>query len=152
MGRRLFTTLVWHISFQGLWVIFSHFMHRKVSVPLTCCFFSPLVLLPTPWKIRLSSLEYDVFQTFLYFWWRHSWLYSSDYPVPLSKTGIFVCSSGFGVHHKLRSFVRYFLCAASTGWTLKVCWVGRYLVLWATGCCIIVVGSNWFCPGWERRR
>ena len=92
-----------------------------------------------------------MFQIFLYFWWQRSWLYSSDYLVLLSKTVIAVCSSGFGVHQKLRVFAGYLLCASSTGWTLKVCWVVHCLVQWAPGCSIIVAGFNWFGSDWERR-
>ena len=127
-------------------------MTRKVPVPLTRCLFAPLVSIPTPWQSLPSSLEYDVFQTSLYFGWRQSWIYCSDYPVSLSKTGIIVCSSGLGVHHKLRSFAGYFLCAASTSWTFKAFWVVQYLVQWSTGCSVTVTGSNWFGSDWELRR
>ena len=126
--------------------IFSNFMTWKVSVPLTCCFFAPLVPLTTPWQSLPSLFEYDVLPTSLYFGWRQSWIYFSDSPVSFSKTGIDVCSSGLGVHHKLISLVEYFLCASITGLYLKTCWVVRYLVQWATGCSITVAGSNFLDP------
>ena len=58
----------------------------------------------------------------------------------------------FGVHHKSIIFAGYFLCAASTGWTLTVCWLVRYLVRWDTGCSVVVASSNSFLPDWDCRR
>ena len=154
VGLTSYTTLVWYISFWRSWGIFSNFMNQKVSVPLTGCFFSPLLPIPTPWQSLPSSLEYYVFQTFLYFGWRQSWLYSIDSPVFLSKTGIDICSSGLGMQHNLRGFAGYLLCATSTGWNLKACWVVRYLLQWATGFYVTVAsshcfGSYWECRSWE---
>ena len=48
-------------------------------------------------------------------------------------------------------FAGYFLCAASTGWDIKACWVVQYIVIWATGCYVTVVGSNCFGSNWELR-
>ena len=127
-------------------------MTLKVSVPLTHFFCGPLVPLPTPWQSLLSSLEYDVLHTYLYFGWRRSYKYSRDSPVLLSNTSIYVCSSDLGVYHKLMSSEGYFLCAASTAWILKDWWVVQYWVLWVIVWFVAVSGSNWFGADWESSR
>ena len=66
-------------------------------------------------------------------------------------TVISVWSSGIGVHHKLRNFSGYLLCATSTGWNLKVFWLIWYLVRWSTGCSVTVADLNCFGSDWERR-
>ena len=95
-----------------------------------------------------KCIEIGCVPNLLYFGWQRSWLYFSDSPVSLSKTGIYVCSSGLGVHHKLRIFVGCFLCSSSTGWTPKACWVVCYIVQCTTGCSVTVAGSNRFGFDW----
>ena len=98
-------------------------MSKKVLVTLTCLP-EPSGEVPMPWKSRPSSFEYDSFQILWKSGCWHSWRYSSDWPVDLSRTGR---------DHLLRraeEYVRLEAARAKTG----IAGYARERVREATGC------------------